>query len=132
MLNALHSCGCMIELFGQIAFSFAHASLSLASLRVASLKRAPRGTAQVAAGRPGGSDESRQSPGGSRVLALSASCVQDVSAAQRAASVSGGNGNSVAVPWCVPSGYVRPAPWMITPKPGALILKSLPLVLVST
>lgn len=122
----------MIELFGpdRLLVRPRFAELGVAEGGVPEAGAA--GTAQVAAGRPGGSDESRQSPGGSRVLALSASCVQDVSAAQRAASVSGGNGNSVAVPWCVPSGYVRPAPWMITPKPGALILKSLPLVLVST
>jgi len=123
----------MIELFGpdRLLVRPRFAELGVAEGGVPEAGAA--GTAQGAAGRPGGSDrEPPGSPGGSRVLALSASCVQDVSAAQRAASVSGGNGNSVAVPWCVPSGYVRPAPWMITPKPGALILKSLPLVLVST
>jgi hypothetical protein len=55
----------------------------------------------------------------------------DASSAQSCASTSGVNGPAV-IPWCVPSGYVRPASSWITPKPGALILKSFPLLLVST
>src|SRR4029453_4231895 len=92
----------------------------------------------VALTHPSGSRSWRQRPRAAGVarrlscLALSASCVQDVSAAQRAASISGVNGNSGVIPWCVPSGYVRPALRLITPKPGALSLKSLPLLRVST
>src|SRR3954452_24537927 len=53
---------------------------------------------------------------------------QDVSAAQRVAATSGATGICADSPWRVPSGSARPVEFKITPKPGALSLRSLPLL----
>src|SRR4051794_15855448 len=53
---------------------------------------------------------------------------QDVSAAQRVAATSGATGICADSPWRVPSASARPVECKITPKPGALSLKSLPLL----